>query len=125
MCWFMRRLPMRDEDLYPMIRGHEITLQLARTPGLAQLLSDLGADPQLRRSFRADSTRFLSDRDMTFPPGAAMELRELHADGWELEIRVTEGLHTYINGFNNEKGFYRVQGPQRPRRNLDDEAAKG
>jgi hypothetical protein len=118
---------MRDEDLYPMIRGHEITLQLAKTPGLAQLLSDLGADPQLRRSLRENPRGLLSDRNMDLP-GASdatmeLELRELHGEGWELEVRVTEGLYTYINGFNNEKGFYRVQGPQRPRRK--DEPPKG
>jgi hypothetical protein len=121
MCWFQRKLPLDDDDLYPMIRGHEITLNLARSAGLASLLSDLGLKPELRDQMRQDSQRFLADRRIDLPQGATLEVRELEANGWEIEVRVQEGLYVYINGFNNEKGFYRVQGPQRPpKRPADD-----
>jgi hypothetical protein len=116
MCWFMRKFPMHDEDLAPMIRGHEITLQLARTVGLPQLINDIHTDLDLRREMRLDPAKILYGRGITVPENATVAFRELEAQGWELEIRIVEGLYSYINGFNNEKGFYRVQGPQRPPR---------
>lgn len=118
MCWFQQKLPLEDEDLHPMIRGHEITLSLARTAGLSKLLSDLGLRPELRDQMRQDSKRFLADRKIEMPEGATLD-RELEANGWEIEVRVQEGLYVYINGFNSEKGFYRVQGPQRPPKRAD------
>lgn len=120
MSWRLRQPVITDEDLYPMIRAHEITLNLARTPGLAQLLSDLGANSQLRTEMRSDHQRFLARRNITIPEGAVVEVRELEADGWEIEVRLQEGLYMYINGFNNEKGFYSVHGPQRPPKRADD-----
>jgi hypothetical protein len=124
MCWLQKKLPLDDDDLQPMIRGHEITLQLAKSAGLASLLSDLGSDPELRQRMRQDAKRFLADRKIDLPQGATLAIRELEADGWEIEVRVQEGPYVYINGFNNEKGFYRVQGPQRPpKRPADDVTA--
>ena len=114
MCWFLRKFPLEHQDLAPMIRGHEITLQLAQTIGLAQLLNDLHSSPALRHDARTNTAAFLESRGVAIPPGATVELRELESNGWEIEMKVVEGAYAYINGFNNEKGFYRVQGPQRP-----------
>jgi hypothetical protein len=118
MCWFMRKHPLTDDDLSPMIRGHQITLDLARSAGLVQLMNDLH-NPDLRRQMREQPQDFLLKRSINIPQGASVEVRELQANGWEVEIRVVEGLYAYINGFNNEKGFYRIQGPQRPKRDAN------
>src|ERR1700730_17506470 len=111
MCWFMRKFPLTDDDLSPMVRGHQITLDLARSAGLVQLLNDLH-NPDLRRQMREQPKDFLLKRSINIPQGASVEVRELQANGWEVEIRVVEGLYAYINGFKNEKGFYRIPGPQ-------------
>jgi len=114
MCWFFRKHPLTDDDLAPMIRGHELTLGLARTRGLAHLLNDLQNNEALREDMRKAPEQFLQDRGMAIPENATVTVRELEANGWEVEIRIVEGLYSYVNGFNNEKGFFRVQGPQRP-----------
>jgi hypothetical protein len=112
----MRTLPLIDDDIAPMIRGHEITLELARTQGLTQLLNDLHTSTDLRAQMKTDPYSYLQSRGVSFPSNASVTVRELEADGWEIEIKIVEGLYSYINGFNNEKGFYRIQGPQRPTR---------
>lgn len=113
MCWFQIKRLLTDDDLHPMIRGHEITLKLARTPGLAQLLNDLQR-PDVRRKMDENLESALKERKVKIPAGATVQLRELEAEGWELEVKMVEGLQAYTNGFNNETGFYRIQGPQRP-----------
>ena len=115
MCWFLRKFPLREEDLAPMIRGHQITLELAQQVQLPGVLNDLHNNSSLRRDVAGNPMAFLQSRGVTLPMGATVEFRILQADGWEMEVKVVEGPYAYINGFNNEKGFYRVQGPQRPR----------
>jgi hypothetical protein len=97
-----------------MIRGHEITLELARTRGLTELLNDLHSSQALRRKMSKAPKQFLHDRGISIPENATVTVRELEANGWEVEVQIVEGHYSYINGFNNEKGFFRIQGPQRP-----------
>src|SRR6185369_13987676 len=109
MCWFVRKFPLLKEDIDPMIRGHEITLELAKSPQLADVLNDLNDSPDLRRSMREDPASYLRSRGVKIPNGASVAMRLLEANGWEIEVKVVEGLYAYTNGFNNETGFYRIQ----------------
>jgi len=98
-----------------MIRGHQITLELAQTPNLANLLNDLHGNQALRQEMKKDPRAYLESRGVNLPYGASVEERELDEDGWEIEMKVIEGAYTYINGFSTVKGFYRIQGPKLPR----------
>ncbi len=115
MCWFLIQNGL-DKNLHPIKRLHEITLELARSYGLPQLLSDL-QNRAVREELKRDTVSGLKARNIQVPARATAEFRQLGADNWEIEVKVVEKKFAYINGFNNKTGFFtRIQGPKmRPR----------
>jgi hypothetical protein len=115
MCWFARN-PIDDRVIQPMIRSHEIALQLATIPNLAGQLNKLAADEKLRRSVERDPDSFIKENGIVLPAGAVVQLHTLEAGAWEIEVKVREGLFMFAYAFNSETGFACLHGPVRPRR---------
>jgi hypothetical protein len=111
MSWPFRKFPLKDDDIAHVIRSHEITLEFARTPGLAQLLNDLHNSDDLRQDMKIDPRKELDRRKITIPENATVTVHDLDDGGWEIEVRMVEGAYIYINEFNTEKGFLTFHSP--------------
>jgi len=94
-----------DEQIRAMRRGHELIVDILKTPGLAEMLNDL-RDPEFRKSVTADPLPEVRKRKVRLPKkGVQVSIRE-HLRGWEIEIEILEGQRLYIFGFSSMHGFF-------------------
>ena len=98
-----RRVSKRH--LSPMIRQHEIMLDVLRNPALAGALQQLIDDGGMRKKWAANALESARHAGFTLPEDTEVALEQFRR-GWQLEVRVYEDPHTYIFGFNSLKGFY-------------------
>jgi hypothetical protein len=91
--------------LSPMIRQHEIMLDFLRNPALAGTLQQLIDHGGTRKKWAANALTSAQDAGFTFPGHPEVVLEEFQR-GWNLEVRVYEDPHTYVFGFDSDKGFY-------------------
>jgi hypothetical protein len=91
--------------LSPMIRQHEIMLDVLRNPALPGTLQQLIDDGNTRKKWAANALASARDAGFTFPKDAEVALEQFQR-GWQVEVRVYEDPHTYIFGFDSVKGFY-------------------
>jgi hypothetical protein len=91
--------------LSPMIRQHEIMLDVLRNPALPETLQQLIDDSGTRKKWAANPLASARDAGFTLPEDAEVALDQFRG-GWQVEVRVYEEPNTYIFGFNSIKGFY-------------------
>jgi hypothetical protein len=112
MPWPFIAFDLTDKDFAPVIRSHEITLEVARTPGLVALLNELHHSGGLRQEIGENPEAVLRRRGMAIPNRGYVRMREFKNGGWELSITITEGGYTFINGFSTEAGFFNLHHPE-------------
>lgn len=111
MSWPFLEFPLTDDDIAVVIRSHEITLELARTRGLIQLLNDLHDSHDLRQDMKEHPQNVLKLRKIKIPKNASVTLRDLNKGGWKIEVRMEEGGYIYINGYSTKRGFFQSHSP--------------
>jgi len=112
MTWPLIDFLLKEEDFAHVIRTHEITVQVARTPGLIKLLNDLHGSHSLRQDMVRDPQAILKERGMTVPRNGRVTFRHFKNGGWELSVTITEAGYTFINGFSTEAGFFTTHHPE-------------
>lgn len=101
MSWLTHTFPFTDTDLKHMIRGHEISLELAKVRGFAQLLNDLHDNRDLRSEMETDPLSVLERRGISIP--GTVIFRERSDGSWELVARVIDGSRVYTNRFATDR----------------------
>ena len=91
--------------LSPMIRQHEIILDVLRNPSLPETLQQLITDAGARKTWAANGLTAARDAGFEFPEGSEVRLEQF-SRGWQVEVRTYEDPNTYIFGFDSVKGFY-------------------
>ena len=91
--------------LHPMVRQHEVILDVLRNPALSDTLQQLIADAGARKQWAKNAFSSARAAGFDFPQGTEVSFKEF-ASGWEVEVRIYEEPYTYIFGFNSVKGFY-------------------
>ena len=88
-----------------MIVGHQLIVDLLKTPKLAYLINSLN-DPAVRSAALADPLKAAREAGLNLPAkGVFIQIREF-SHSWEVEIQIEHGASVLVMGLNSRTGFF-------------------